>query len=58
MSRKAISFDENITHVTLRSKETDKQEDPFIILRVLHPNEYRIISIQVLSNAKYIEVIQ
>ncbi|CAF4694887.1 unnamed protein product, partial [Rotaria sp. Silwood1] len=53
--RKTTSSDENITSVILRSNETDKREDPIIILSVLQPDEYHIISIQFLSNAKHME---
>ncbi|CAF0784404.1 unnamed protein product [Rotaria sordida] len=53
--RKTTSSNENITSVILRSNETDKREDPIIILSVLQPDEYHIISIQFLSNAKHIE---
>jgi len=47
---------ENIKSVILRSNETDNREDPVIILTVLQPDEYHIISIQFISNAKHIEV--
>ncbi|CAF4202198.1 unnamed protein product, partial [Rotaria magnacalcarata] len=53
--RKTNSSDENITSVILRSNQTDEREDPIIILSVLQPAEYHIISIQVLSNARHIE---
>jgi Tfp pilus assembly PilM family ATPase len=56
ISRKTNSSDENITNVILRSNETDKSDDPVIILSVLQPDEYQIISIQLLSNARHIEV--
>jgi hypothetical protein len=35
----------------------DTREDPVIILSVLQPDEYQIVSIQLLSSAKHIEVI-
>ncbi|CAF4458333.1 unnamed protein product [Rotaria socialis] len=54
-TRKTNPSDENITSVILRSNQTDEREDPIIILSVLQPAEYRIISIQVLSNARHIE---
>ncbi len=57
ISRKTTSSDENITSVTLRSNEMDTREDPVIILSVLQPDEYQIVSIQLLSSAKHIEVI-
>jgi hypothetical protein len=54
--RKTDPSDEDVTNIILRSNDTDTREDPVIILSVVLPDEYHIISIQLLSNAKHIEV--
>jgi hypothetical protein len=54
--RKTDPSDEDVTNIILRSNDTDTREDPVIILSVVHPDEHHIISIQLLSNAKHIEV--
>ncbi|CAF0727702.1 unnamed protein product [Adineta steineri] len=53
--RKTASSNDNVKNIILRSNDTDKREDPVIILSVLQPDEYHIISIQFLSNAKHTE---
>ncbi|UJR33804.1 hypothetical protein I4U23_021228 [Adineta vaga] len=54
--RKTTSSNENLTNITLQcNNQTDTREDPLIIIHVLQPDEYQIVSIQLLSSAKHIE---
>lgn len=56
LHRQTPSSDETIHSVTLRADDGEKQQEPTIVLMVRQPDEYSINSIQILSNARHIEV--
>jgi len=49
--------DEKVTHIILRSDEQE-QQDSILTLTILQPENYQLQSIQLLSNARHIEVLK
>jgi hypothetical protein len=56
LSRQALTSDETIASITLRSTSNDERDNPVLIVHVVQHDRYQLASIQLLSNARHIEV--